>query len=161
MKFRVTAIDSTGAEKRATVEASNEDQALVRAKAHGLFPTKIEAIHDRATAAVVPIGVGDDDGPPAFSPAPAHSDQVPLHTPRVFEYKMVQVPPNIAVEERHHRGSEAAIYLENVVNSYAREGWEFFRVDSIGVKVLPGCLGIFAKPEFDNYYVVTFRRSAQ
>ena len=58
----------------------------------------------------------------------------------MFEYKMVQIPPNIAVQMKAHKGNEAAAYLENVVNKYASEGWEFQRVDSIGVQVQPGCM---------------------
>ncbi|MEM5368965.1 DUF4177 domain-containing protein [Paraburkholderia azotifigens] len=77
-----------------------------------------------------------------------------------FEYKMVQVPPNIAVRAREHRGNEAAAYLEGVVNEHARDGWEFYRVDSIGVNVQPGCFdALFGrKAQSATYYVVTFRR---
>lgn len=77
-----------------------------------------------------------------------------------FEYKMVQVPPNIAVRAREHRGNEAAAYLEGVVNEYSRDGWEFYRVDSIGVSVQPGCFDVLfgRKAQSGTYYVVTFRR---
>jgi hypothetical protein len=53
---------------------------------------------------------------------------------------MVQVPPAIAVKEKEHRGTEAATYMESVVNQMAQQGWEFYRVDSIGVQLKPGCL---------------------
>ncbi|GGC63540.1 hypothetical protein GCM10011400_59220 [Paraburkholderia caffeinilytica] len=77
-----------------------------------------------------------------------------------FEYRMVQVPPNIAVRAREHRGKEAAAYLGRGVNEYARHGWEFYRVDSIGVNVQPGCFdALFGrKAQSATYYVVTFRR---
>lgn len=78
----------------------------------------------------------------------------------VHKYKMVQVPRNIIVQQEEHKGNEAAAYLEGVVNQYAREGWEFYRVDTIGVKLLPGCLGLLfgKREETVFYYVITFRK---
>ncbi|PXF32493.1 hypothetical protein WH50_04205 [Pokkaliibacter plantistimulans] len=78
----------------------------------------------------------------------------------MFEYKMVQIPPNIAVQMKAHRGNEAAAYLENVVNEYAADGWDFHRVDSIGVQVQPGCFDALSgkKAESNSYYVITFRK---
>lgn len=78
-----------------------------------------------------------------------------------YEYKMVQTPPNIAVEMKKHKGNEAAAYLESVVNKYASEGWEFYRVDSIGVALQPGCFAALGgkKEEHNLYYVITFRKA--
>lgn len=78
----------------------------------------------------------------------------------MFEYKMVQVPSNIAVEMKKHKGNEAAAYLEKIVNEYARQGWEFFRVDTIGVELQPGCFGSLSgnKAENTSYHVITFRK---
>lgn len=78
-----------------------------------------------------------------------------------FTYKMVQVPPNIVVKKGE--GSQAAAqYLEQVAGDMAKQGWEFYRVDSIGVAEQPGCLmGLLGqKTEWVQYYVMTFRRSA-
>ena len=79
----------------------------------------------------------------------------------MYKYKMVQVPPNIEVQAKNQRGNEAAAYLEEVVGTYAPMGWEFYRVDEIGVKVKPGCLaGFFGqKEDVTIYYVITFRKS--
>ena len=78
-----------------------------------------------------------------------------------YQYNMIQIPPNISVRGGG-RGQEAAQYLENVVNEQAVEGWEFYRVDNIGVEVPAGCLAIFGqKSTYTNYYVVTFRRESQ
>jgi len=62
---------------------------------------------------------------------------------------------------REQRGNEAAAYLEFIANSQAAEGWEFYRVDEVGVLAKPGCLGALfgRKEEYALYYVVTFRRS--
>lgn len=73
---------------------------------------------------------------------------------------MVQIPPNIAVQRKAAQGTEAAAYLQDLVNQQAAQGWEFYRVDSIGVKLQPGCLGaLFGQREqLVLYYVVAFRR---
>jgi hypothetical protein len=81
-------------------------------------------------------------------------------------YKMVQIPPNIAVQAKGLFGKApdpsqlAAQYLESVVNQMAGDGWEFLRVDTIGVKSSPGCLGgLFGYKETQElYYVMTFRK---
>ena len=80
----------------------------------------------------------------------------------MYKYKMIQIPPNIEVQMKEHKGNEAAYYLENVVNKYASEGWEFYRVDSIGVDLQPGCFGILGGKQAERslYYVVTFRKAA-
>ena len=77
-----------------------------------------------------------------------------------WEYHMVQIPPTIQVARVSH--NDAAHYLEEVVNRFARDGWEFYRVDEIGVTEAPGCLSILSggQPQRRSYYVVTFRRPA-
>jgi len=77
-----------------------------------------------------------------------------------YEYKMIQVPPRIAVKAKEERGNEAAVYLQSLANEQAAEGWEFYRVDTVGVVTQPGCLGslLGAKQTLLEYYVVTFRR---
>ncbi len=78
----------------------------------------------------------------------------------MYQYKMVQIPPNIAVEMKKHKGNEAAAYLEGVVNKYAEQGWEFYRIDSLGVALQPGCFGSLTGQKEVNslYYVITFRK---
>jgi len=153
VKFRIRAVDSKGAEQTVAVDAADENAALKTAKANGLFPTSIEPVVSSPTASVPPRA------PPVAAETGGHSDPVRRS---IYEYKMVQVPPNIAVQQKHHKGSEAAAYLEKVVNKYARDGWEFHRVDSIGVDVLAGCLGVFVGQSkgVETYYVITFRRPA-
>jgi hypothetical protein len=84
----------------------------------------------------------------------------PPAVPQVqYKYKMVQVPPHIFVGEVEE-GIEAAAYLQRLVNKRARDGWEFFRVDTLGVKTIPGCLGMLLgqRGQVIHYYVVTFRK---
>jgi hypothetical protein len=76
-----------------------------------------------------------------------------------YDYRMVQVPPNIVVKRKEHAGNEAAIYLQEIATQHAAQGWEFYRVDTIDVKLQPGCLGMLLgqREAIVNYYVVTFR----
>lgn len=80
-----------------------------------------------------------------------------------YEYKMVQVPPTISVKEKEHQGNEAAYYLQSITNHWAAQGWEFYRVDSVGVVTKPGCLAslLGAKQTLTEYFVITFRKSKQ
>lgn len=80
-----------------------------------------------------------------------------------YKYKMIQVPPTIYVQASREHGGEAAAYLEKVVNTQAQEGWEFYRVDQIGVLTTPGCIArlLGQRSSLDYYYVVTFRREVE
>lgn len=74
-----------------------------------------------------------------------------------FEYMMLQMPPNIALSGGNVQGNEAAAYLQKIVNEQAFKGWEFYRVDVLGVQTPAGCLG-GGTPNLRQYYVVTFRK---
>jgi hypothetical protein len=84
----------------------------------------------------------------------------PTTVEQVYRYKMVQIPPHIEVEEGTPTSGRAAAYLEEVVNDEAMDGWEFYRVDEIGVRINPGCLSaLFGVPTQTRvYYVITFRQ---
>lgn len=77
-----------------------------------------------------------------------------------YEYQMVQIPPNVEVEAKTEKGNEAATYLQSLANKHAAKGWEFHRVDEVGVVTSPGCFAslLGAKQSASIYYVVTFRR---
>lgn len=79
----------------------------------------------------------------------------------VYEYKVIQTPPHIEAPKNEQMGQAAALYLEGLINRMAEDGWEFFRVDSMGVFTNPGCLASLSgqKQMQQMYYVVTFRRS--
>lgn len=76
-----------------------------------------------------------------------------------YQYKMVQVPPSISVRSKDYKGGEAAGYLEEIVGQLSPLGWEFYRVDAIGVQIQAGCLAsLFGQtPQERTYYVITFR----
>ena len=78
----------------------------------------------------------------------------------MYTYKMLQIPPNISIESKGRKGNEAARYLQDVVNIEAENGWEFQRIDPIGVDVRPGCFASLfgSKAEIMTYHVITFRK---
>ncbi len=77
-----------------------------------------------------------------------------------YQYKMQQVPPAIVVKQKEYKGNEAAYYLQSIANEQAAQGWEFYRVDTVGVVTNPGCLAALlgAKQTHIEYYVITFRK---
>lgn len=77
-----------------------------------------------------------------------------------YDYRMVQIPPSISMKAKDARGQEAAQYLQQIVNENAVNGWEFYRVDQVGVQIKPGCLARLLGATIQNlvYYVVTFRK---
>ncbi|EAQ4447071.1 DUF4177 domain-containing protein [Salmonella enterica] len=74
----------------------------------------------------------------------------------MYEYKMVQIPPNLTGVKKSEKHTAAAYYLEDQANAMAALGWEFYRVDTFGVEEQPGCSG--KTQGIMNYYVITFRR---
>jgi hypothetical protein len=106
-----------------------------------------------------PYGLALEDEQTAIESVGA-SDAIEIR--QKYVYRMIQIPPNIVVEQGSATGSEAASYLERVVNEQARKGWEFVRVDTIGVQTRPGCLMALlgAQATTLNYYVVSFRRES-
>lgn len=73
---------------------------------------------------------------------------------------MIQIPPTITVKAKEMQGNEAAYYLQSIANEQAAQGWEFYRVDTVGVLTQPGCLAALfgASQSVIQYYVVTFRK---
>jgi hypothetical protein len=67
-----------------------------------------------------------------------------------YVYRMVQFPPNIAATPGQE--GEVAAYLESTVNAHAKQGWEFYSVETIGLPARNG------RPE---YSVITFRAQVQ
>jgi hypothetical protein len=80
----------------------------------------------------------------------------------VFQYFMVQIPPNISVRAGQSQGA-AATYLSEVVGQYASQGWEFYSVETIGIVENPGCgclAGLFGvRPQVSDAYVIVFRKT--
>lgn len=76
-----------------------------------------------------------------------------------YEFKMIQLPQTFVLKQ--DTGKEIAAYLENLSIQMGSQGWEFYRVDTVGVATNPGCLAALmgAKSTMSNYNIVTFRRA--
>lgn len=50
--------------------------------------------------------------------------------------------------------------LQAVINQYAQQGWEFYRIDKVDIQITPGCLAALfgAKVNFITFDQVIFRR---
>ena len=79
---------------------------------------------------------------------------------------MVAIPRDIAVMRKFFGGPKdpaetVAGYVEQVINQHAKEGWEFFRADTISVTVPPGCLGqlLGSKETTTSYNLLVFRKA--
>lgn len=78
----------------------------------------------------------------------------------IYQYKMSQIPVNFALQDANCESPLPATRLEKLVNDYAKQGWEFYRIDTINVSVKRGCLGsLLRRPaETAPYCLVTFRK---
>ncbi len=77
-----------------------------------------------------------------------------------YEYKFVQIPQAISVK-RTSGDYAAADYIQETVDQYTKDGWEFYRIDTIGVASEPGCIASLfgAKTYYQDYAIICFRKS--
>jgi hypothetical protein len=75
-----------------------------------------------------------------------------------YEYRMVQLPQTFILKQ--DTGKEIAAYLEKLASDWGAQGWEFYRIDEVGVAVQPGCFAALggAKASIVTYNVMSFRR---
>lgn len=75
-----------------------------------------------------------------------------------YEYKMVQLPQTFVLKQ--DTGKEIAAYLEKLAAQHTAAGWEFYRIDTVGVAVSLGCIASLfgAQATMRNYNVVCFRK---
>ena len=79
-----------------------------------------------------------------------------------YEYRMVQVAEHIVAKAETLQGDEAAVYLEEIVNQQAYEGWEFYRIDEMKASIdSPAIFGTRSTSAPVALYVITFRREKQ
>lgn len=76
-----------------------------------------------------------------------------------YDFKMIQLPQTFALQK--DTGKEVAVYLEKLSQDMSVQGWQFYRIDQVGVAVSPGCLGAMTgvKQTMTYYNVVTFRKA--
>lgn len=75
-----------------------------------------------------------------------------------YDFKMIQLPQTFVLQK--DTGKEIAVYLEKLSQDMGTQGWQFYRIDQVGVAVSPGCLGAMTgvKQTMTYYNVVTFRK---
>jgi hypothetical protein len=74
----------------------------------------------------------------------------------MFEYKCVAGPARIAVKTEADR-AKTVMEFENIINSTAREGWEYVGMDEYQTATPTGCLGSGA-PDVAVLKLLVFRR---
>jgi len=74
-----------------------------------------------------------------------------------YKYKVVQVP-SLEVVRGAQVGDAVAQCLETILNRHAQEGWEFYRVDCIGVRLFPQAEFSGHMDAHTSFHVVTFRK---
>lgn len=109
------------------------------------------------------LGLSDshrEDEPPSTR----QSNALPATGQPSYEYYMVQVPSNFSINANQATGSEIATYVQEWANRLASSGgWEFYRIDTMGVTTNPGCLSSLfgAQQSFTQYSIMTYRRIKQ
>ncbi|CAL2078883.1 hypothetical protein [Tenacibaculum sp. 190524A05c] len=68
-----------------------------------------------------------------------------------MEYKVIPFVPTI--NRKKENSKEVAKQLENIIENYTVQGWQYVRVESVQTYILPdfGCFGIGAKPGYTAY----------
>jgi len=133
---------TTGEDVNIFVEASTKEEAVRLAQVRSIVVSSVQSMPEGKAA--------------------AEETTTTQNRKRKYEYKMVQIPPNIIVHADQEQGQEAAHFLQGLANRWAIEGWEFYRVDTVGVVTPAGCLGALVgqRDQLRSFYVVAFRRDA-
>lgn len=148
MKFKIDGIEeSSGKKVSATVTADDEKEAVKKLKDKGIYPTSVQPIHEERPKPIPskPSATADldNDGPQA-----RHSH---------WQYRVVRA--SMVLESSKCDGSEAALYVQNLLNKYARDGWEFHGMETMTEETPPGCLAIFTREVTRSvFYMVVFKR---
>src|SRR5689334_22092039 len=101
-----------------------------------------------------------ESAPLAASPVMA-TVAPPVIPDKKYDHKVV---PFVAVIGQTEGSAHVARQLENMIANYAREGWEYMRLESVETYVAGdnGCFGFGATPPRSTVYsVVVFRRCAE
>lgn len=77
-----------------------------------------------------------------------------------YEYKMVQVPRDLAARIGDVDKGAGAVYMQKAVDEGVAGGWEFYRVDTLTITEKPGCLQslLGQKEVLHALNIICFRR---
>ena len=73
-----------------------------------------------------------------------------------YQYNVVPFIGKITAKESAQNVAEQ---LKSLINTWAQQGWEFYRIDSVQIQISPGCLAslLGAKASYMNFDQVIFR----
>jgi hypothetical protein len=83
--------------------------------------------------------------PPSAVQKPLDLDPTPAPPKLGLEYKVV---PFVAVVKQDQNAGAAAAQLQGLIDSYARGGWQYIRLESVETHIAgdAGCFGFGARP---------------
>lgn len=76
-----------------------------------------------------------------------------------MEHKVIPFIPSIVRNKENSK--EVAKQLEEVIDNYTNQGWEYIRLESVQTYIVPdaGCFGLGAKPGYTAYrQMIVFKR---
>ena len=75
------------------------------------------------------------------------------------KYQYVVVPFIGQIKSRQS-AAEVSVQLQNLINHYAAQGWEFYQLNDVNIEVRPGCLASLfgARAAYIQFDQVIFRR---
>jgi hypothetical protein len=76
----------------------------------------------------------------------------------MYKYKFISVPKNF-VSNINSGYQKVEDFMQKTVDDMVKQGWEFYRIDSVTVTEQPGCLqGLLgAKETFHDVNIICFR----
>jgi hypothetical protein len=79
-----------------------------------------------------------------------------------YEYKVVPFLGQAAAADKR-AAEKVAEQLQQLVDQFVAQGWEFYRIDRVEIAVAPGCLAALSggKMSFAGWDMVIFRRERQ
>lgn len=80
---------------------------------------------------------------------------------KVYKYKFIPVPRDFT-SDIGLGYKKVEDFMQKTVDEMVKQGWEFYRIDSLTVTERPGCLqGLFgAKETFHSINIICFRMQA-
>ncbi len=76
-----------------------------------------------------------------------------------MEYKVI--PFTATLDQKKETKAVVALQLENLINRYSADGWNYVRLESVSTYIQPdnGCFGFGAKPGYmSSYQMVVFSK---
>lgn len=84
-----------------------------------------------------------------------------MQEPAGFIYRVVPLTPGVKEGDKN-KSLRVAEQVQALINDQSREGWSFYRVETVYVSIAPGCMSSFggAKSVYMPINQVVFRKRA-